>query len=179
MGLRADWVIHGAELCSRNLNDTGPLEMIDIIVQATAAVLVVARSCPWTPASPWAIFSGMVWMGTTSASWGTAPPCAYLHTDDLSHCLGTILAEDALGRPYNVEARHPVSIRQLTEYVTRLCRVPVTVAQQSRPNAQPARYVPCITRSREELALSPILDWQEAVARTLTWHQAYRQEVRS
>jgi dTDP-glucose 4,6-dehydratase len=107
------------------------------------------------------------------------PLRTYLHAAELSHWLWTLLARGASGRAYNVGAAQAVSIRELAEHIGRLCGVPVTVARQPEPGVRPARYVPCIARIREELALAPMFDWQDAVARTLAWHQACRMEVRA
>lgn len=249
--IAADWIIHGATPASRILNDTGPLEMIDIVASGTAAVLDLARRC--RAKRVLFLSSGLAYgrqppeleairedqMGhldalDPAAAYGNAkhfaeqlclqhgrahgfavviarcfafvgpllpldahfavgnflrdglagtpiriqgdgtPLRSYLHAAELSHWLWTLLARGAPGRAYNVGAEQAASIRELAEHVGRLCGVPVTVAGQPVPGARPARYIPCITRIREELALTPKLDWQEAVARTLAWHREAR-----
>jgi dTDP-glucose 4,6-dehydratase len=101
------------------------------------------------------------------------PLRSYLHAAELSHWLWTLLVRGRAGQAYNVGAAEPVSIRQLAEHIGRLCRVPVRVARPAG-SGLPARYVPCIAKIQEELALTPRLAWQEAVARTLAWHRACR-----
>ena len=45
LSLSADWIIHGATPASRALSDAQPLEMIDVIVAGTRAVLDLAHRC--------------------------------------------------------------------------------------------------------------------------------------
>ena len=100
------------------------------------------------------------------------PLRTYLHASDLARFLWTLLARGGAGRAYNVGGAEVVSIRELAELIGDLGCVPVTVAGTPVPGKLPARYVPCMKRTYEELGLRPALSLQTSLARTFAWHQA-------
>ncbi len=100
------------------------------------------------------------------------PYRSYLYAADLAIWLWTILTRGADGRPYNVGCDRAVSIRELAQIVGAHCGAPVRVARAPIPGEPPARYVPDVTRARQELGLQTRIPLEEAIARTARWHEA-------
>ncbi|MBN9422642.1 MAG: epimerase [Candidatus Accumulibacter sp. 66-26] len=102
-----------------------------------------------------------------------SPLRSYLHMADLVIWLLTILLKGQVGRPYNVGSDQSLNIAALAGLVA---DTPLGRQQQSqtlRPPASgkaPQRYVPDITRARQELGLTVRIPLAEAIRRTLEWH---------
>jgi nucleoside-diphosphate-sugar epimerase len=96
------------------------------------------------------------------------PRRSYLYAADLVIWLLTILCNGAPGRVYNVGSEEDVSIGELAERVARLApsRVAVRIAQPAPATPVPNRYVPSTRRVETELGLTPLIDLDEAIART-------------
>ena len=102
------------------------------------------------------------------------PRRSYLYAADLAVWLWTILFRGPELVPFNVGSAQDLSIQQLAELVARTLGsdTEVRVAQSPVPGAQPARYVPCVDRAREELGLEAWTPLEEAIRRTAEWHRA-------
>jgi nucleoside-diphosphate-sugar epimerase len=98
------------------------------------------------------------------------PYRSYLYAADLAIWLWTILTRGTAGRPYNVGCDRAATIRELAEVVGAQCRVPVRIARPPVPGEPPARYVPDVTRARQELGLQTWIPLEDAIARTVRWH---------
>jgi dTDP-glucose 4,6-dehydratase len=96
------------------------------------------------------------------------PRRSYLYAADLVIWLVTILCTGTAGRAYNVGSARDVSIAELARCVARLAPSPVdvAVAKARPPIVVPDRYVPSIERAKTELGLEPLVDLEEAIART-------------
>ncbi|HET6351094.1 MAG TPA: NAD-dependent epimerase/dehydratase family protein [Coriobacteriia bacterium] len=101
------------------------------------------------------------------------PRRSYLYAADLALWLWTILLKGRPGQAYNTGSDQDLSILELAETVSRvLCPdAHIEVAQTPVPGALPARYVPDITRARDELGLSPIISLEDGIGRTAEWHR--------
>lgn len=94
---------------------------------------------------------------------------SYLHSDDLTEWLFTILAEGCPGHPYNVGSDQAVSIRELAETVRRVMGAKNQILIQKRPvsGEKPARYVPDISKAQKELGLSVKIGLEKAILKSL------------
>jgi dTDP-glucose 4,6-dehydratase len=102
------------------------------------------------------------------------PYRSYLYAADLAIWLWTILTRGAAGQPYNVGCDRAVSIKELAQIVGSHFGTQVRTARAPISNAPAARYVPDVTRARQELGLQTWISLAEAVARTARWHQERR-----
>ncbi len=104
--------------------------------------------------------------GTTVRSY--AGPVALLSM------LWATLLRGAPGRAYNVGAEEAVSVLELAQLVTAARATPleIHVAQQPTPGRLPARYVPDLTRMRDELGVQAHEDLDALVRETMGWQRA-------
>ncbi len=97
---------------------------------------------------------------------------SYLHSDDLVRWLWTLLDRGVPGRAYNVGSDDAVSIAELANMVAKLVDPPLPVEILSPPaTGRSPRYVPNISRAREELGLQVEVELQPALQRTFEFHQ--------
>jgi len=104
--------------------------------------------------------------GTTSRS--------YMYSTDLVTWLWAILNRGVPGRAYNVGSEFAVSIRELAQMVARAAGVEeARIKVLGRPvrGVAPARYVPDTETIREELGVKLTVPLEDALSRTLVWHQ--------
>ena len=108
------------------------------------------------------------------------PYRSYLYAADLTVWLWTILLRGQSCRPYNVGSEHALTIGELAHMVAGMCegRPGVAVAQQPVPGRSPARYVPSTQRARSELGLRQTVSLEEALKRSLEWHDLDQNAVR-
>jgi dTDP-glucose 4,6-dehydratase len=101
------------------------------------------------------------------------PSRSYLHASDLAIWLWTLLLRGQAARAYNVGSEEDVTILKLAQTVAECFPSPtaVTVAQESRPDVPPSRYVPSTRLAADELGLKCLLPLAEAISRTVTWHR--------
>ena len=97
---------------------------------------------------------------------------SYLYAADLAVWLWTILFQAPSLRAYNVGSEDAVSIAALARTAAGLASPPleVSIAQAPTPGRDPAQYVPCTARARNELGLRQTVPLSEALRRTLDWH---------
>jgi dTDP-glucose 4,6-dehydratase len=101
-----------------------------------------------------------------------APYRSYLYAADLAGWLWSILARGANGRAYNVGSTRAVQLWDVAQIVASQCGgCDVTRARAPEPNTPAPRYVPDVTRAREELGLEEWTALETAVRRTLEWHR--------
>lgn len=101
------------------------------------------------------------------------PMRSYLYAADLMIWLWTILFRGESLRPYNVGSDEAYSIAEIANLVAQNFgpAVEVKIAKAANPAALPERYIPDISRARDELGLSPQIGLLEAINRTKTWYQ--------
>ncbi|HZC05014.1 MAG TPA: NAD-dependent epimerase/dehydratase family protein [Ktedonobacterales bacterium] len=104
--------------------------------------------------------------GTTVRSY--AGPVAMLSM------LWGVLLRGTPGRAYNVGAEEAVSVAELAYLIARTCTPApeVHIAQQPTPGRFPARYVPDMSRMRDELGLQAREELDDLVRGTMTWFRA-------
>ncbi|HEX6464822.1 MAG TPA: hypothetical protein VFZ98_10225, partial [Vicinamibacterales bacterium] len=102
------------------------------------------------------------------------PLRSYLYAADLSVWLWTILFRGVPLRPYNVGSPDPISVGELANLVADAGEphVSVKIAGRPQPAQAKARYVPDVSRARDELGLEVTVGIEEAIQRTLAWHRA-------
>lgn len=101
------------------------------------------------------------------------PLRSYLHAADLMIWLLTILLRGEALRPYNVGSDQALSIAELAHVVSDTLpgRKPhICIARTPEPDKRPIRYVPDISRARQELGLAVRIPLGNAIQRTLDWH---------
>jgi dTDP-glucose 4,6-dehydratase len=99
------------------------------------------------------------------------PYRSYLYAADLAIWLWTILCRGQACRPYNVGSDSELTIKELAELVVSVLDPKTEVRVMTRPvQGEPAqRYVPCVERARNELALESWIDLRDGVRRTAGW----------
>jgi dTDP-glucose 4,6-dehydratase len=97
---------------------------------------------------------------------------SYLYAADLAVWLWTILAKGRPGHPYNVGSENAISVSDVANVVARCSSLKVPVAIRRTPEpGPPSRYIPCTKRARHDLGLEETIGLEEAVMRTLAWHE--------
>jgi dTDP-glucose 4,6-dehydratase len=101
------------------------------------------------------------------------PYRSYLYAADLVIWLWTILFRGAALRAYNVGSPHAVTIAETAEAVKKVFggKPSVEIAQKPMPGKAAQRYVPDVTRAERELGLRCLVDIEDAIRRTVRWHQ--------
>jgi len=99
-----------------------------------------------------------------------SPFRSYLHAADLAIWLWTLLFRGHPGRAYNIGSDEPVSIAELARLIaSKAPDRPAVRILGTASETLPERYVPDISRARNELGLEIQIALPEAVARTLRW----------
>jgi dTDP-glucose 4,6-dehydratase len=100
-----------------------------------------------------------------------SPVRSYLYAADLAAWLLRLLVSGRAGAAYNVGSDAAVSLAQLAALVSGLVPGANGYSIKGRPaaGAVHARYVPAITRAREELGLDVWTPLDESIRRTATW----------
>lgn len=97
---------------------------------------------------------------------------SYLYGTDLVVWLLRILVQGEAGRSYNVGSSDAISIHELAKLTAEVAGIVApTIQIKGNPlfGKPPERYVPNISRARDELALDVRVDLREAISRTLDW----------
>ena len=99
------------------------------------------------------------------------PYRSYLYAADLAVWLWTILLRGQPCRPYNVGSEDGRPLREIAQLVAKASgQHEVQIAYPPAGGPAP-RYVPAVGRAGAELGLQGTVDLDEAIRRTLTWHQ--------
>jgi nucleoside-diphosphate-sugar epimerase len=101
------------------------------------------------------------------------PYRSYLYAADLVIWLWTILLHGAPCEPFNVGSEQSVSIGEAAQSVanTFTYNPIVEIKEIARPEKPIERYVPSTKKAREKLGLVPFLSFEEALLRTIKFHQ--------
>lgn len=98
------------------------------------------------------------------------PMRSYLYAADLAIWLWTILQHGMPGRAYNVGSDEAVSIGELAHLIASCSNRPCAVSILGKPTTSEAeRYVPDVSRARQELGLVMSIPLPQAIKRTLAW----------
>ncbi len=97
------------------------------------------------------------------------PVRSYLYSADMVVWLWAIFARGELLRAYNVGSAHAVTIAELARTVARGFEdsPEVTIAREAAPGASAHRYVPDVTRIKDDLSVTERVDLRSAIARTI------------
>lgn len=100
-----------------------------------------------------------------------SPYRSYLYAADLAIWLWTILFRGEAMRPYNVGSDESITIKDLAGLVASLFEPNSEVHIKKAPSGQlPERYVPDVSRVRDELNLRSYIGLKQAVKLTKEWH---------
>lgn len=106
---------------------------------------------------------------------GDGTPCrSYMYAADLAIWLWGILIRGASCRAYNVGSDHSISIHELALTIATVAEVPDTKIEiLNKPvlGRMHERYVPDISRARNELGLKINIPLEEALQRTINWYR--------
>lgn len=104
------------------------------------------------------------------------PLRTWLYAADMAAWLWTILFAGRPARPYNVGAHEVCSIGGLARTIGILARsgspLEVQIAQPPDHLRLPPRYVPDVSRARDELGLAPTVALTDGIRRWLAWLRA-------
>ena len=97
------------------------------------------------------------------------PYRSYLYASDLAIWLWTILFKGKTCHAYNVGSSKEITIADLAYLVSNSFNysLDVHIAKETPLGKQPERYVPSTQRAMDELHLSPSIQLDEAVKRTI------------
>lgn len=95
---------------------------------------------------------------------------SYLYASELAAWLWT-LAISGRSTTYNVGSDADLNIRELAEAVASASGTEIHRATVPRHEGPPTQYVPSVRRMHLEFGLSPTVNLNTAIARTLHWHQ--------
>ncbi|MES2206955.1 MAG: NAD(P)-dependent oxidoreductase [Pseudomonadota bacterium] len=105
------------------------------------------------------------------------PRRSYMYAADLVTWLWGILVRGQRCRAYNVGSDHSISIVDLATKVAQTAGIThpeICILSKPSQYQAPERYVPDISRAREELGLEIRISLDDALKRTLEW---YRQQI--
>lgn len=100
-----------------------------------------------------------------------SPIRSYLYASDLAYWLLSLLVSGVPGRAYNVGSEYEISVGDLAKLIGRLRGVPVEIRGQLDPDRLRDRYLPSTSRVRGELSLRESVDLEQALGRTMAWHE--------
>ena len=102
------------------------------------------------------------------------PYRSYLYAADLAIWLWTILFRGKTMRPYNVGSDESITIKDLANLVATAFEpnVEVQIEQQGTSLQLPERYVPDISRARDELNLTSHINLNQAIKLTMKWYSS-------
>lgn len=98
------------------------------------------------------------------------PSRSYLYAADLVVWLFRILAQGKSLRPYNVGSDQAITIAQLASMISESSQhSSVEILSPLETGSPPPRYVPDISRAKQELNLGVSISLSESIRRTLSW----------
>jgi len=97
---------------------------------------------------------------------------SYLYMADLAVWLWTLALRPSASGAFNVGSETAVSILDTARSVGAVCApaAEIEVAGKAVPGAQVHRYVPSTSRARRLLGLGQMVQLEDAIRRTATWH---------
>ena len=98
---------------------------------------------------------------------------SYLYASDLAAWLWSMLLRGQGGRAYNLGSDEDLTILDLANRTAQPRHLEIVQAKEAQLGAPASRYVPSIVRAQQELGLKVSVPLDEAIDRTLRWHQAH------
>ena len=100
------------------------------------------------------------------------PYRSYLYASDLAIWLWTILFKGRSNYPYNVGSGKDITIKQVANTVAQSVspKLKVNIAEVSDAEKKPERYIPNVSRAKNELGLREIINLSEAIRLTKNWY---------
>jgi len=97
---------------------------------------------------------------------------SYLYASDLAIWLWTILFAGRSKCPYNVGSDHSLDIAELADLVLKSLKKEsfIEIANQRQIGLMPTRYVPDISRAKQELKLEVKIPLSLAISKTASWY---------
>jgi nucleoside-diphosphate-sugar epimerase len=105
---------------------------------------------------------------------GDGTPCrSYLYAADLVIWLWTILFKGKSSQSYNVGSDLVITIGELGKLIVEIFDgdQEIIIDRQPTSNQVAARYVPNIQTAWQELTLSPYIDLETSIKKTISWHR--------
>ena len=101
------------------------------------------------------------------------PIRSYLYAGDLCAWLWSILANGTSCRPYNVGSDQYLAMEELAKTITTQTASNTEISIAKKPSNTPniSRYVPDISRAKEELSLAVWTSLEDAISRTANWYK--------
>jgi nucleoside-diphosphate-sugar epimerase len=99
------------------------------------------------------------------------PYRSYLYATDLAIWLWTILIRGQPLTAYNVGSDEAITIADLARKVGNICGVEVDIAKSAERGAQASRYIPDISRAKNDLGLNVFTSLEDAIRRTIEWNR--------
>jgi len=96
---------------------------------------------------------------------------SYLYAADMSIWLLTMLINGQPGQQYNLGSDHGISIKELADTVSQIIygENKVTLAKQPSEHTVIQRYVPDVSKAKQELALEEYTDLHSSIIKTIDW----------
>ncbi len=98
------------------------------------------------------------------------PYRSYLYSADLAAWLWEILFAAPANRAFNVGSDDDMTIAELAGRIAKRFGTQAEIAKKPQ-GAPPTRYVPSVERAKQELGLKVHIPFDEAIERTIRWHQ--------
>ena len=100
------------------------------------------------------------------------PYRSYLYAADLGIWLWTILFKGKSNYPYNVGSSKDMTIEEIANTVARSVspKLKMNIAGVSNAEKRPERYIPDVSRAKNELGLREITNLSEAIRLTKNWY---------
>ena len=116
--------------------------------------------------------------GPVNLSGDGTPFRSYLYAADLAAWLWTILSRGANARAYNVGSARGLQLWDIAHLVASNCGgCEVSRGRDPQPGIAALRYVPDVSRARQELGLAEWTPLETAIQRTVRWHSGLRSDA--
>jgi nucleoside-diphosphate-sugar epimerase len=101
-----------------------------------------------------------------------SPLRSYMYAADLTIWLWTILLKGDKGDVYNVGSDKAISIKELAMMIAGYFPgISVNILNQTHPADRNQNYVPDVTKFKEKFNLSPKIDLEEAILKTISYNK--------
>jgi len=98
---------------------------------------------------------------------------SFCYVDDMVRGLVQLMDSGRAG-PLNLGNRPEIAVRTLAETIVELCGSSSPLRSGPRPEEDPARRCPDLSRAREEIGYAPQVSLREGLAKTIAWFEAKR-----
>lgn len=108
--------------------------------------------------------------------WGDGSPSReFLYVDDAAEGIALATEKYDGAEPVNLGAGFEITIRELAEKLSRLCRYKGRIAwDTTKPNGQPRRMLD-VSRAKELFAFKAAMPFEAGLRRTVEWYEGHKQ----